>query len=106
MPSRLLVQCVRKVYAGELWIEKRSVGSLLEKLVKREIAQRLLSHDLTPRELETTRLVASGLRNKAIASCLSVTEGTVKIHLHNIYRKLNLDSRLNLILYAQKKGFV
>ena len=105
MSSHLVVQCIRKVHAGELWIETRSVGSLLEKLVKREVAQRQLSLDLTARELEIVRLVASGLRNKAIASALIVSEGTVKVHLHNVYRKLNVDSRLRLTLYAQKKGF-
>ena len=106
MPSHLLVQCIRKVHAGEQWVEKRSVGRLLEKLLRREVASRQLALDLTSRELEIVRLVAAGLRNKEIALRLFVQEGTVKIHLHNIYRKLNLTSRMSLILYAQKKGFI
>jgi DNA-binding NarL/FixJ family response regulator len=106
MPSHLLVQCIRKVHAGEQWVEKRSVGRLLEKLLRREVASRQLAMDLTSRELEIVRLVAAGLRNKEIAHRLFVKEGTVKIHLHNIYRKLSLGSRMALTLYAQKKGFI
>jgi len=106
MPSSLLLQCIHKVHSGEPWVEKRSVGRLLEKLLRREIASRQLALDLTSRELEIVRLVSTGLRNKEIANRLFVREGTVKIHLHNIYRKLNLNSRMALTLYAQKRGFV
>jgi len=106
MPSALLLQCIRKVHGGEPWVEKRSVGRLLEKLLRREIASRQFALDLTGRELEIVRLVATGLRNKEIATRLFVREGTVKIHLHNIYRKLNVNSRMALTLYAQKRGFV
>jgi DNA-binding NarL/FixJ family response regulator len=56
---------------------------------------------LTGREMEVIRLVARGLRNKQIAKLLLITEGTVKIHLHNIYVKLQVDSRLTLGLYAR-----
>ncbi len=52
------------------------------------------------------RLVANGLPNKAIAQKLSIAEGTVKIHLHRIYAKLKVDSRLALTLCAQDKGLV
>jgi two-component system, NarL family, nitrate/nitrite response regulator NarL len=106
MAPHLLVQCLRKVHEGEQWLEKRSVGRLLNKLLQRETAARQLALDLTPREIEIVRLVARGLRNKGIAERLSVKEGTVKIHLHNIYEKLHVDGRLELTLYAQSKGFV
>ena len=59
---------------------------------------------LTARELEVVRMIAEGLRNKAIAERLSISEGTVKIHLHNVYEKLGLDGRLELMLHAQKHG--
>ena len=60
--------------------------------------------NLTARELEIVRAVASGLRNKGIAEKLRVTEGTVKVHLHNIYKKLGLDSRLSLMVYSKEHG--
>jgi DNA-binding NarL/FixJ family response regulator len=61
---------------------------------------------LTEREMEVVRLLVMGLRNRAIGEKLSITEGTVKIHLHTIYEKLNLDSRLGLALYARANGLV
>jgi DNA-binding NarL/FixJ family response regulator len=62
------------------------------------------STGLTARELEVVRAIASGLRNRAIAQQLRVAEGTVKVHLHNIYRKLGLDSRLSLVIYTKDNG--
>ena len=53
---------------------------------------------LTPRELDVVRLVSSGLPNKSIARQLGLQEGTVKIHLHNIYRKLSVPNRATLAL--------
>jgi two-component system, NarL family, nitrate/nitrite response regulator NarL len=64
------------------------------------------SPGLTARELDIARAIASGLRNRAIAEKLRVTEGTVKVHLHNIYRKLGLDSRLALMIYTKEHGLV
>ena len=59
------------------------------KTCRREAAEAL-----TPRELEIVRMVARGLRNRAIAEQLFISEGTVKIHLHNIYQKIEIDGRL------------
>jgi DNA-binding NarL/FixJ family response regulator len=50
--------------------------------------------------------VAAGLRNMEIGKKLFISEGTVKIHLHNIYHKLGVDSRTKLAHYAQEKGLV
>jgi DNA-binding NarL/FixJ family response regulator len=61
---------------------------------------------LTPRELEIVRLLAQGLRNKQIARRLVIAEGTVKIHLHNIYQKAGVDGRVALTLWAQQKGLL
>jgi DNA-binding NarL/FixJ family response regulator len=61
---------------------------------------------VTPRELEIIRMIAHGLRNKEIAARLSISEGTVKIHLHNVYEKLQLDGRLALLLYAREHALV
>jgi two-component system nitrate/nitrite response regulator NarL len=53
---------------------------------------------LTRREMQVTRLVSRGLANKVIAEQLGLREGTVKIHLHNIYRKLRVPNRTMLML--------
>jgi DNA-binding NarL/FixJ family response regulator len=106
MAPKLLVQCIRKVHTGEQWVERRSFGRALETMMRREAGARQIAGVLTPREMEIVRLVASGLHNKEIAAKLAISEGTVKVHLHHIYEKLNVGGRLELTLYAQGKGLV
>jgi DNA-binding NarL/FixJ family response regulator len=106
MAVQLLIQCVRKVYAGDQWLERHSIGRAMEKMLRREAGTREVARLLTSRELEIVRLAASGLRNKEIASKLAISEGTVKVHLHRSYEKLHVDSRMALLRYAQTKGLV
>src|SRR5439155_15768726 len=105
MPPRLLLQCVRKVHAGEQWLERQSIARAIDKLLKREAGGRLLARLLTTRETEIVRLVSQRLQNKEIADLLGISEGTIKTHLHNIYQKLNVSSRPELVRVAQEKGF-
>lgn len=106
MPSQLLLQCIRKVYAGGQWMEKQSLGHALEKMLRREAGARRMATILTERETEIMCLVAQGLSNREIGERISVGEGTVKVHVHNIYSKLGVNNRVDLTLYAQKKGLV
>ena len=106
MAPKLLVQCIRRVHAGKQWLEHHSARQALEKMLRREAGARELAAILTPREIDIVRLAAQGLRNKEIADKLFISEGTVKTHLHNIYEKLNIDSRVALVHYAQEKGLV
>ncbi|MCA9472604.1 MAG: response regulator transcription factor [Nitrospira sp.] len=102
----LLVQCIRKVHAGELWLEKGSVAKAFEKLLKREAGRNEATQLLTRREIEIVNLIAAGLRNIEIGERLCISEGTVKMHLHNIYQKLGVDSRTQLIHYCQGKTLI
>jgi DNA-binding NarL/FixJ family response regulator len=106
LAPKLLVECIRKVHGGALWLEKRLVSSAMEKLVQRETARNEAAQLLTAREIEIVKQVALGLRNIEIAGKLFISEGTVKIHLHNIYQKLSVDGRTKLTRYAQEKGLV
>jgi len=106
MKSQLLVQCVRKVHAGENWLDRRSTSVAIEKMLKREAGAYEIAALTTPREIHIIRLTVQGLRNKEIADKLCISEGTVKVHLHNIYDKLHLDGRLALLHFAQEKGLV
>jgi DNA-binding NarL/FixJ family response regulator len=96
MAPQFLVQCIRKVSAREQWIERDSTRRALEKMLQGEAAAREIADLLTPREIDIVRMVAKGLRNKEIGDRLCVSEGTVKVHLHNIYDKLKVDGRLAL----------
>ena len=98
---QMIVQCVRKVLAGELWIEKRAVSRALEVLLHRENGEREATALLTPREMEMVRLVALGLCTEEMSARLAISEGTVKTHLHRVYRKLKVNNRVALTLYAQ-----
>lgn len=106
MAPQNLVQCIRKVHGGERWIERRSANMALEKMRRREAGTREAAALLTPREIDLVRMVAGGLRNREIAERLFISEGTVKVHLHNIYDKLQVDGRMALLRYAQEKGLV
>ncbi len=55
-------------------------------------------HSLTKRECEVLALVAQGKRNRQIAHALTITEGTVEVHLHNIFQKLDVTSRTQAAL--------
>lgn len=106
MAPQLLLQCLRKVHAGGEWLEKRSVGRALEKMLQHENEMHKVSKILTARELELLKLAATGLSNTEIAGCLFISEGTVKVHLHRIYEKLNLRNRVALTLYAKEKQLI
>jgi two-component system nitrate/nitrite response regulator NarL len=105
-PADVLLNCVRTVARGESWIERDTVTRAFRTIVGREPVPEPAEGTLTPREVEMVRMVAQGLRNKAIAERLAISEGTVKVHLHNIYEKLGVDGRLELVLCAQRKGIV
>ena len=85
------------------WLEAGVVDRALRKLVRRGNEDRGAER-LTPRELEIVRMAGGGLRNREIAERLSITEGTVKIHFHNIYQKLKVNGRLELVLHARDRG--
>lgn len=106
MAPQLLVEAVRRVHAGGQYLEGGIVGRALRRMVQREEAAREATQILTPREIEIIRMLAAGLRNRAIGEKLFISEGTVKVHLHRIYEKLSVGGRLELVLYARNKGLV
>jgi LuxR family transcriptional regulator, maltose regulon positive regulatory protein len=87
-------------------VEKRSFSRALEHLLRREAGMQRLAGRLSERELQVMRLCAQGLSNNDIAQSLSLTEGTVKAHLHSAYRKLGVEGRTELTRYAHENGLV
>ena len=65
-----------------------------------------LNEPLTQRELEVVRLVATGLTNKEVAGNLFLSPSTVKVHLTNIFTKLNLHTRTELSMHAVRSGWL
>jgi len=104
MTPRLLVTCVRKVASGGHWIEWESLWRAADRLVRRQASRD--EGDLTPSEQRILELVAGGRANRQIAEMLRVSEGTVKSHLHNIYTKLEVANRRDLVKRAKEKGLI
>ena len=96
----VLLKCLERVMEGEQWLDRDAMHQILDQIgkpVDRPLA-------LTPRETEVARLVSMGSRNKEIARELDISEGTVKMHLHNLYEKLNVTSRTELAILVRDKG--
>ncbi|MFN3986351.1 MAG: response regulator [Rhodocyclaceae bacterium] len=105
-----LVAAVRSAAAGESVVSPQMMGKLLGGL-RSETPDRPLpatrsdAHEkLTPREREILGLIARGLSNKEIARELDLAESTVKIHVQNTLRKLDLNSRVQAAVYAVEHG--
>jgi DNA-binding NarL/FixJ family response regulator len=104
--SRQLLQVLHKVAGGETSLDDKVVRRAVDKLLRARSGVAQAQRVLTNRELEIVRLVATGLRNKQIADQLSITEGTVKIHLHTIFEKLGVSSRVELSNYARERSLL
>ena len=99
--SGLLVKCIRKVHAGEIWLDNRMTAEVVEAFKKSsDFGPRRDKPLLSEREREIVQLVAQGFRNREIGEKLFISEQTVKNHLHNIFDKLGVSDRLELALYA------
>jgi DNA-binding NarL/FixJ family response regulator len=105
MAPKLLIQAIREVHSGGDWLERDTVSRALGKLIRQESSPNVSSL-LTPRETEIVGMVSAGMRNKEIASKLAISEGTVKIHLHSIYEKLQVGGRLELSIFARDHGLI
>jgi DNA-binding NarL/FixJ family response regulator len=101
-----LIECVLRVHAGEQWIDRSTMARAFGRVLHQDVVRGEISKKLTPREIEIVLMVSQGRRNRTIAELLSISEGTVKIHLHNVYEKLGLDGRLALALWVQEQGLV
>jgi DNA-binding NarL/FixJ family response regulator len=97
-----LVGCLDHVASGRRWLPEEVIGPALERASARQSENAKYNDLLTAREREIAILVARGLSNKHISRQTGITEGTVKIHLHNIYQKLNVINRTTLAAVVQE----
>jgi two-component system nitrate/nitrite response regulator NarL len=91
----LLLECMDAVTAGRRWVDPE-----IAERTRQAEARAASAPPLTRRERELIELVRQGLRNRDIAAELGVTEGTVKVYLHAIFDKLEVESRTELALRA------
>jgi len=101
---QLLVKCIRCVSAGEYWVGQDSVSDLIQAVRRMSPSQRASGHGqdfgLTPREVQVVALIVAGYTNKDLARKLGISEHTAKHHLTNIFDKLGVSNRLELVLFA------
>jgi DNA-binding NarL/FixJ family response regulator len=90
-----LLAAIRTVANGQKYIP-RAVGA--------KLAERMSNPELSDRELEVLRLMATGKSNRDIAATLHITENTVKFHVNNILSKLGVGDRVQAVLVALKRG--
>jgi len=98
----LLIKCVRKIAAGETWIDNQSVSWVIE--AYRAQASNLTSPRTQPKlskkELAIISCITRGMRNKEIAYQIGTTEQVIKNYLRKVYDKLGVSDRLELALYC------
>jgi DNA-binding NarL/FixJ family response regulator len=98
----LLVRCVRRIAAGETWIDNQSISWVIE--AYRAQAAALVNPrtqpKLSPKEMSIITCITQGKRNKEIAFQLGTTEQVIKNYLRKIYDKLGVSDRLELALYC------
>jgi two-component system, NarL family, nitrate/nitrite response regulator NarL len=92
LPTETLLRCLTRVNEGELWFEKALTDSIMS-------ARR---YSLTRREGQLVSLLSQGLKNKEIATALTISEGTVKVYLSRLFQKLGVKDRFELALYGLK----
>ncbi len=107
--SETVLKAIRRVHAGEAWIDHSMTASLLaeisglgeEKMSDRDAAKIGM---LSRREREIVTVLCEGLNNKEIADRLFISEATVRNHLTSILAKLELSDRLELAVYCYRHG--
>ena len=103
-----LIKAIQTVHQGELWVERKLMARFVEGEAiadpKGEDRSWKTKEGLTPKEQEVLRFLTKGITNKEIAKALLISEKTVSSHLNSIFKKLNVNRRLQAILYAIERG--
>jgi two-component system, NarL family, nitrate/nitrite response regulator NarL len=89
-----LLECVRTVAAGNIWMEQSADSDQQSSLRP--------APKLTPREREIASCVCKGMRNREIAERLTITPGTVKVHLMHIFEKTGVKDRFELAIHGRR----
>ena len=97
VPREALMDCIRRVHAGETSVPVHLVAKL---------ADRVSGETLSKREIEVLKLMVKGKSNKEIASALFISEGTVKSHGKAIFAKMNVVSRTEAVADATRRGLI
>jgi DNA-binding NarL/FixJ family response regulator len=109
--AEMLFKAINQVSKGDIWFKRKLMMQTIKHLVneKKSIPEKLYSYNcavLTEREREVLMLICKGMKNRVIADNLFITETTVRHHLTSIFEKLNVNSRLELVVHAFNEKLV
>ena len=104
--SSVLKKAINTVYNGESFIEPELAPLLKMKLEEKSTAGKGVIDSLTKREIEVLKLLAEGLFNKEIAFTLAISEKTVKNHVSNIFKKINVSDRTQAAVFAIRNNLI
>ncbi len=99
-----LIANLEQAANGSVVISPRLATLLAQALQSNRSADKVDISSLTPREKQIIKLIANGMANKVIARKLSITEGTVKVHVKHLLKKLRLRSRVEVAVWAVQEG--
>ncbi|NLK86478.1 MAG: response regulator transcription factor [Clostridiaceae bacterium] len=101
---KVLIDAIRNVHSGRSYIQPNMTMELVKEFNRVTLHEKEKHGDnnLTSREIEVLELIAEGMINKEIAKTLFISEKTVKNHVSNIFRKLNVSDRTQAAIYAFK----
>ena len=102
---QIISEGVKKIIDGELWLSRKVTNDLISIYRSKQNGILTTSVSLTTREKEILQLLSFGSPNVDIASALFVSENTVKTHLHNVFKKLNVRNRLQAMIWAKGYDF-
>jgi len=98
----LFLKGIKSIYKGELWFSRDAMTKFILDDRDDETVSMKVRKILTQREIEILSLVAVGCKNEEVADKLCVSPHTIKTHLYNIYKKINVTNRLQATLWAAK----
>lgn len=104
--SSVLKKAIFTIYNGDTFIQPELTPMLKKRLEDKSLGARKFDDTLTRREIEVLKLLAEGLFNKEIAYTLDISEKTVKNHVSNIFKKINVSDRTQAAVYAIKHNLV
>lgn len=103
--TQFLINSIKKAVEGDSILSPEMTSKLISQLRSPvPVAEDSLLSTLTHREKETLTWLAKGASNKVIAKSMNVAESTIKVHVQNILRKLNLNSRVQAAVFAVEHG--
>ena len=94
-PEDIILRCVDEVSRGRSWIDREILARMMA-TYQRKATGSGLAFDLSDKEQAIAALAAVGKPNRQIAESLGIAEGTVKVHLYNIFRKVGVKNRTEL----------